>query len=174
MSTRLKANNLTTKAQFLSCVDTIAVQQTRLRMLTAKRDKHIQRIQDEYQPEIAGTEEEMQTLLVQAERYAETHREELFPGKEKTAETELASYGFRLHPPALKPLNRKWTWDAVLAAVKRSFDGRFVKTEEKLVKDSLKAELSEGQLATVGLRLEQPETFGVTPKVDGAQTEAAA
>jgi phage host-nuclease inhibitor protein Gam len=174
MTTRLKANSIATKAQFLGCVDQIATLQTRLRLLAAKRDKQIQRVQDEYQPEISGAEEQMQSLLAQVERYAEQHREELFPGKEKSADTELASYGFRIHPPALKTLNRKWTWDAVTEAVKRSFGGRFIKTEEKLVKDSLKAELSEEQLATVGLRLESPETFGVTPKVDAAKTEIAA
>jgi phage host-nuclease inhibitor protein Gam len=115
----------------------------------------------------------MQTLLSMADAYAQTHRDELFPGTEKTADTELASYGFRLHPPALKALNRKWSTAAILEAVKRAFGGRYVATEEKIQKDILKAELSEQQLATVGLRLEQAETFGVTPKVDEAVTEAA-
>lgn len=168
--TRLKSISLT-REEFLSSIDQIAVLQTRVRLLSAKRDKHIQRVQDEYQPDISATEEELQSLLVQAERYADTHRDELFPGKEKTAETELAAYGYRLHPPALKTLNRKWTWEAVMEAVRRAFPGRFIRSQDTLQKDSLKAELSEEQLATIGLRLDQPETFGVTPKVEGGETQ---
>lgn len=151
---------------------TIATLQTRIRLIEAKRDKAIQRAQAEYQDVIEQSEEQMQSLLAQADAYAQTHRDELFPGVEKTADTELASYGFRLHPPALKPLNRKWSASAILDAVKRAFAGRYIAVEEKIQKDVLKAELNEQQLAAVGLRLEQTETFGVTPKVDDAITES--
>lgn len=171
--TRIK-NQPLTRDQFFAAIDQIATLQTACRLATARRDKQIQRIQDEFQPELSDLTEKIKVRLALAEQYADTHRDELFPGKIKSAETELASFGYRLHPPALKLLNRKWSWDAVLEAAKRAFPGRFVRSEETLQKDSMKAELTDDQLIAVGLRVDQVETFGVTPKVDGAETETAA
>lgn len=168
--TRIKSQPLT-RDEFFAAIDQIATLQTQARLLTARRDKQIQRIQDEFQPDVSDVTERIKARLALAEQYADTHRDELFPGKVKTAETELASYGYRLHPPALKLLNRKWSWDAVVEAAKRAFPGRFVRSEETLQKDSLKAELSDEELLSVGLRIDQVETFGVTPKVAGAETE---
>lgn len=174
MSSRLKSTTFATRSEFLAAIDQIARTQTALRTVTARRDKAIQSVQEQYQGAIEEHEAEQQRLLAAADAYAQTHRDELFTGAEKTAETELATYGFRLHPPALKPLNRKWSAASILDAVKRAFGTRYVATEEKIQKELLKADLSEEQLATVGLRLEQTETFGVTPKVDGAATEQTA
>ncbi len=171
--TRIKSQPLT-RDEFFAAIDQIATLQTRMRLVTARRDKQIQSVQDEFQPEISTLTEQIKARMALAEQYADTHRDELFPGKVKSAETELASYGYRLHPPALKLLNRKWSWDAVLEAAKRAFPGRFVRQEETLQKDSLKAELTDEQLGAVGLRIDQQETFGVTPKVEGAETESAA
>lgn len=169
---RLKPSSFLTRAEFLAAIDDIVRLQTKLRRVTAVRDDEIQRVQTRHQTEIDGLTGDLELLLAKAERYADEHRGEIFPGKLKTAATELAEYGFRQSPPALKTLNRKWTWEAVLTAVKEQFGKRFVRTEEALQKDALKAQLTAEQLAAVGLRIEQPETFGVTPKVEGGETEA--
>ncbi len=134
--------------------------------------QRIQRVQDEYGPEIDQATLQIEQRLALCEAYATAHRDEVIPTGRQTGETELATFGFRQHPPALKTLNRKWTWEAVLDAVKRTFGAdRYVKTEEVLSKETLKASLTEEQLASVGLRLETRESFGVTPKVDGGVTE---
>ena len=172
--TRLKSTGFSTRAQFTGAIDEIAQLQTKLRLLTAKRDKALQRVQEEYGPDIDQATLHMEQRLTLCEAYATANRDDVIPAGRQTGETEMATFGFRQHPPALKTLNRKWTMDAVIEAVKRAFGAdRFVKTEEILVKEAIKAQLTEEQLASVGLRVEIRETFGVTPKVEDAVTEKA-
>lgn len=171
---RLTATGLTSREQFFTAVDEIATLQTKRRILEAKRDKRLQAIQDECAPEIEAATDAIEQRLALAEAYAMTHRDEVLAPGRQSGETELAAYGFRQHPPALKTLNRKWTWETVLEAVKRRWNDRFIRVTEELSKDGLKAELSEAELAEVGCRLESMETFGVTPKVDGGEVEQAA
>lgn len=174
MSKRITATGLGTRAEFEAAVNETAHLQTRLRLLEAKRDRKIQAIQEEYAKEIDPLSEEIDALVSRAQAYAETHRDELFRDGLKSAETELATYGFRVGNPTLKTLNKKWTWETVLAAVKRKFRGDYIRTTEELAKDELKSRLTDAELAEVGCRIEQRETFGITPKVDGAETEKAA
>ena len=68
--------------------------------------------------------------------------------------------GRKLPPPALKPLNRSWTWKAIGVKVRSVFGSKyFTATEPTLDKDSIKAELSEADLKKCGLKLEQEEEF---------------
>ena len=62
-------------------------------------------------------------------------------------------------------LNRKWTWATVLEHLKGL--GRYVRTVEEVDKESIKAaKMSDGELAGMGLRLDQKERFYIEPKAD--------
>lgn len=170
---RLKAKGYSTREQFTSAINEIATLQTQLRNEEARRDKLIQRVQERYRERIDTAADAIDNRLALAEAYASEHRDEVIPAGRQTGETELAHYGFREHPPTLATLNSRWTWETVLAAVKRAFGARFVRTSEVLAKDEIKVALTDEQLAGVGLRLRTKETFGVTPKLDDAATEKA-
>lgn len=163
-STRLKSTGFTSRVEFDAAVDRIAEASAQLRKLEAVRDTAIQAVRDTHNPAIDAIDQERKALVALAEKYAETHRPELFVDGKKSADTALAFFGFRIGNPTLKVLNRKWNWESVLDAVKSRYKARFVRTEESPDKDALKAQLSDEQLAEVGLRIEQSETFFVEPK----------
>ena len=172
MSTRLKASSFSTIAEFTDAVDRIAELQVKLRSAEARRDAEIQTVRDRHEPSVEKIGGELQSLLVLAEKFAETRRAELFPTVKKSADTALACFGFRIGNPTLKLLNRKWSWESVLEAVKRSFPGQFVRLSEAVDKDALKVQLTDEQRAEVGCRIDQVETFFVEAK-DQATKEAA-
>lgn len=175
MTTRLKASKtgLRTRAEFDQALDEIAELQVALRTHEAKRDKGLQAVRDEHAPKIDELKERLSAKFLLAEKYAEQHRAEIFPTAKKSGDTGLSLFGFRLGNPTLKTLNKRWTWDSVLAAVKSAFGGkRFVRVKEELDKDALKSELSDEQLATVGCRVEQAEEFFVEAKDQPTQSAA--
>lgn len=169
MSNRIQSKSYATRAEFEAAVNEAATLETRLRLLKARRDKRIQAVQDEFDADISAVKQEIDGILARAEVYAETHRGDLFAPGTKSAETELATYGFRAHPPALALLNRKWTWAAVLEALRGLGRADLIRRKEEADKDLIKASLDDATLASVGLRIEAKETFGITPKTEGGE-----
>jgi len=164
MAPRLKASSFSTRAEFEQSLDEIAGLQVDLRAAEAKRDTELQAVRDHHEPAVIKIQQALKSTIVLAEKYAESHRMELFPSAKKSAETTLANFGFRIGNPTLCLLNRKWSWEGVLNAVKAAFPDRFVRTTQAVDKDGLKQYLTEEQLATVGCRIDQAETFYVEAK----------
>jgi phage host-nuclease inhibitor protein Gam len=156
-----------TRSEFEASIDRIAELTVRLRGLEARRDKKIQAVRDEFAADIDAALKERDALVVTAEAFAFDHRGELFSGSSKTASTAQALYGLRLGQPTLKLLSRKWTWAAVLEALK-AVPGipRFIRVSEEVDKDALKAQLGDKpeELAKLGCRIEQTEGFWVEPR----------
>lgn len=169
MTTRIKAPALKSPGEFADAINQCAVLQTERRKIAAARDAKIQDVQDRYAPEIEDLDRQIDQLASLAEKYAETHRDAVLPTKAKSQSTGLATYGFRLGQPTLVLLNRKWSWEAVAEAIKATFAGRYIRTKETIDKDSLKAELDEAQLAGVGCRIQQNDTFYIEPAVEGGE-----
>ena len=86
--------------------------------LVATRDTALQQIHDTHDPQIAAIDEDIKAHLEAAEAYATAYRTELLPKGIKTAETTLATWGFRTGQPVLKLLTRKHTWTTVLERLK--------------------------------------------------------
>jgi phage host-nuclease inhibitor protein Gam len=171
--TRIKAPTLATRLEFERTVDEIARVTVDLRKAEARRDAHLQKVRDDYEPPCQALAEQLQGLALAAEKYAETHREDLFPSRVKSAETPLAFFGFRLGNPTLKLLNRKWSWDAVVEQLRARGLTGFVRTKEEADKDLLKAKLPAEELAAIGCKVEQGETFYVDPKEKQAEERVA-
>ena len=166
MAPRLKASSFSTRAEFESACDQAAELDVQIRAAEAARDHEIQSVRDEHEPLIQSLRQRRDALTTISDKYAETHRAELFPTTKKSAESSLAHYGFRLGNPTLKPLNKKWNWESILTAVKATYPvaGRFVRLVEEVDKDALKAQLTDAQLATVGCKISQAEAFYIEPK----------
>lgn len=169
---RVKAPTLRTRIEFDATVDELARATVSLRDAEARRDEQIQRVRDEFEPACTAFTEQVQSLALAAEKYAEGHRDELFVGKVKSAETSLAVFGFRLGQPTLKTLSRAWTWERVLEALVERGLTRFIRTKQEPDKEALKQHMAAEELAGVGCRIDQAETFFIEPK-DRAKEDAA-
>ena len=170
--TRIKSTTFTDRAEFERAVGEIAKLETRKRLLSATRDKAVQAVQERHGPDIQDVEDQIEGLTLLCEKYAVENRTDLLPGAVKRAETPLAIFGFRLGNPTLKLLNRKWTWEAVIDVLKSVPSLKhFVRTRDEVDKDGLKRcpDMTDAQLATLGLRIEQSDTFYIEPKAEGAE-----
>lgn len=165
MASRIKAPSLKSRAEFESIVDTLSEATVSLRKLEARRDAKLQGVREEHEPAIGTLKDEIDAMALTLEKYASEHRDELMPGKIKSAETALATYGFRFGNPTLKLMNHSWNWDKVVAALKEKLGmPQFVKVTEEPDKEGMKLRLCDEELAYVGCRVTQSETFYVEPK----------
>ncbi len=173
MPTRIKAPTLKNRTEFESIINSLASATVDLRKLEARRDAKLQTVREEHDPAITVLKEEIDAMALTLEKYADANREELMPGKVKSAETALATYGFRLGNPTLKLLSKSWTWDKVVKELKARMLTSFVRVTEEADKDALKSKLTAEQLAGVGCRVTQSETFYVEPKDQASDSKAA-
>jgi len=169
MSKRIKpVASIETRQQFEALVDATCHLQLTLEKLINKRDRALAAVRDEHDGEIERLAAEIKANVLQAEKFATVRRDELLPGREKSAATSLAVFGFRIGNPTLVLLNRKWTWQSVLDALigKDRFD--LIITKQSPDKDAIKSKLDDEERAAIGTRIEQTECFYIDPKRDEA------
>jgi phage host-nuclease inhibitor protein Gam len=165
---RLKAaSEIASRVEFDHLINQTVNLQIAKERMELRRDAAILKVLETFEPDIKDLAEKMETNLLRAEKYAETHRDELLPGRKKTTETTFAFFGFRTGNPTLVLLNRKWTWAKVIEAMKGAFWRSYIIVKESVDKDALK-QLQPEQLAEIGTRIEQAETFFIDPKRDPA------
>ena len=101
---------------------------------------------------LADLTEQLQTWYL---AYAEV------PENRKSITLAHGVIGDRISPPALKPLNRKWSWKAIGAVLQSKYGAKFFHAAEtpKPDKDKIRAELDDEQLKVCGLKVEQDEEF---------------
>ncbi len=138
--------------------------------LVVKRDKKLLELRDEFDPEINRLNKQMESNVIRAEKYATIHRETLF-GKLKSTSSSLTTYGFRLGNDTLALLNRKWSWDSVIAAIKSKGLEGFIITKEAPDKDAIKLQLDDAARAEIGTRIVKNESFFIEPKRDLADPQ---
>jgi phage host-nuclease inhibitor protein Gam len=165
MASRLKSTaTIETRAQFESTVDEICKLQLDREQRVTLRDRFLAEIREEHDPEIEQLGQQINAKLVLCEKFATTHRDTLF-GKLKSAASSLATFGFRTGNPKLVLLNRKWKWDDVLVALRLKHREGLIRKKEEADKEALK-KLTDEELASFGLRIDQDESFFIEPKRD--------
>ncbi len=161
---------LATLADYEECLDAIADLTVKRDKAQAKLDKAILAARDEHGAAVEELNNQIAAKLAQAEQFATRNRETLLSGDTKSGETGKARWGWRLGNPTLVLLSRKITWAKVCEKIKELGKTAYLKiADPKPDKDKLKAELSDEELATLGLRIEQTEAFWVEPKTDTAE-----
>lgn len=165
-TTRLKKSTtsaIRNTAEFTATVKEVASLQLRIEQEQAALNAAIAAAQEEAKEKIAALKTERDAKFATVSTYAEENRDALFPGVRKTAESALATYGFRLSPPALKQLSKAWTAERSIEAL--SMDGmeQYLTVKTALNKDALKDDLAEPELAKYGLRLVQSDEFWIEP-----------
>lgn len=190
-NTRIKAPVLATRAEFEAHVDQIARLTTELRALEVARDHAVEQILEETAAPISDLQEQIKAKVALCEKYAEANRAELLPGKAKSAETPLARFGFRLGNRTVALLNRKITWTEILGVLKARNYRSLIRITEEVNKEAVLAGTDEHgtlravrdveghkvptstALVSLGLKINQVESFYIEPKVAGAETVKA-
>lgn len=168
-----KTSGLNSQAEFTAAVDECAEIEVELRAATAALDKELQIIRERHNPNITALTARRDALLAKTCQYAATHQETVLTAGTRSGSTAKACYGFRLGKPTLVLLNNDSTWEKVVAAIKakgRAFAKLYISTPApKPNKDAMKAKLSEAELAKLGCRIEQTDSFYLEPKDDNME-----
>lgn len=167
---RIKSTGFETRSEFETALNDVAAMTVELRHMEADRDAEIQATQEAYNDDILEVKAKIKGLVAQAEKYALSHKAEIFPSGKKGGETALARFGFRTGNPTLALLNRKWTWDEVVNALRSMGKESFIVTKHAADKDGMKAHMDDAELAAVGCRVKQDESFWVEPKLEKPAT----
>lgn len=165
-----KNTGLRTIADYEATIDSIADLTVQRDKAQAKLDRAILDVREKYGAALENINNMITAKLAQAEQYASRNRESLLPDDAKSAETGKARWGWRLGNPTLVLLSRKFTWKSICGKIKDMGMVAYLKTADpKPDKDRLKAELTDDQLASIGLRIDQQESYWVEPKTDTAE-----
>lgn len=150
----------------------LGLAQIRLEGLQGLVDGGITVVKSQYEKPIAKAADEAKDLELQLQQYYLAHVEEFEREGRRSVALLYGVMGRRQSPPALKLLNKSWTWAAVLVRLKDKFRDRFVRMKDPEVdKDLVKAAIAAGEIAgeRFGLKVEQEDVFYAEP--DRAKVE---
>lgn len=148
MSSRT-STTLITRSEFDARVDKVAQLLLRRKQLTVRRDTRKEILLEHYNKQIAALDLELKATQAEAQAYAMANREEMF-SKAKSAESPLATYGFRNGQPTLKKLSKDK--EAVIAEqLYKDGHTTLVEAKFKLNKKAILAAVKEGLTAVAKL-----------------------
>lgn len=135
----------------------IALNQSFTKKKEAAMNKQMLEIQKRFEEDTREAREQIMAMEKDIELYCNEHRDEFV--ESKTINLNFGVVSFRLTPPKLTTL-RGFTWDTVLALMKKLKLTDYIKISEGVDKEKLKAEITDAKdLATIGLQLAQSEQF---------------
>lgn len=106
--------------------------------------------------ECTPLEEEMERLEQALALFGERHKDTFF-SKERSRALRFGTIGFRASTKAAL-LNRQWSWERVLKALKEKAFSGCIRVKEEVDKDALRA-LKPQELEAVGVKLKQDDGF---------------
>jgi phage host-nuclease inhibitor protein Gam len=117
-----------------------------------------------YEESIAKALAEEKDLGAQLQHYYMGHLAELEKDGRKSVELTYGVMGRRASPPALKLLNKAWTWGLALVKLQEKFGRKYLRLKDpEIDKEAVKQEIAPERLKEFGLRLEQEEVFYAEP-----------
>lgn len=134
-------------------------------VLLAERDWAVATKQKEFESHIDILRAQKSELEEALKDYYMAHLGEIEKDGRKSLQLANGVMGRRDNPPKLVPLNRSWTWAAVLVKVRSFFGDRFLRMcDPELDKDRIKAEMPPERMRECGLKLACDETFYAEPE----------
>jgi len=135
----------------------------------ADLNAELQSVRDKY-AKITGTQSARYNQIkgdIQA--YCLTQKSEFEAQRSK--DFPYAKLGFRYGKHKVSLLNRKYNWDIVIELVKKLFGGTYIRQKEELSKEAILSSYAEGkltdqQVAGLGVKIEQEESFFIDLKWD--------
>lgn len=174
MQNRIKKNvsaPVPTRAQVETLIGHIRGEKIRELRIQADREKQLKEVDEKFRADLNSISAAIQDKFAQVQSWAEANAEEFV--MRKSLEFTHGTIGFRTGTPRLALLNRQWTWEKVLAALRRvPLWQKFIRTREEVDKDRLIAEreLVAGVLPDFGVKVVQDESFFIEPKIEEVET----
>lgn len=167
MSHRIKAKTEpveapTTREEAESVVREITELKLAEQQLKTEMDTEITAIKESYEARLCAIANTVTPLVLEIEAWATAHQGEF--GERKSLEMLHGKIGWRITPPALKPL-RGQTWASVLELLRARGRAEYIRTTEAVNKDALLAARETENLKLFGCRPVQEEEFFVEPKL---------
>lgn len=142
----------------------------------AEEEARLNRIEQEARQEFKQRTEAIYARKEELERILEEFcvRNKYEFEKIRTRELVHGIIGFRTNPPKVALLNRKYNVNTVIELLKKLKMSRFIRVKEDIDKESiiseyLAKEIDDVKLASVGLKIDQAETFICEPKWEELQ-----
>lgn len=150
----------------------LGLAQIRLERLQGDVDRGVMEAKALFENPIAKAADEAKDLELQLQQYYLAHVEEFEREGRRSVALLYGVMGRRQSPPALKLLNKSWTWAAVLVRLREKFRDRFIRMKDPEVdKDAVKAAIAAAEIdgERFGLKVEQEDVFYAEP--DRAKVE---
>ena len=133
----------------------IAARKRNIELIKAGLNEGVDALKVKAAAEIAPLSQEVEVLEQALARFGEANKDTLF-AKLKSRALAFGEIGFRASTKAVL-LNRKWTWERVLGALKEKALG-CIRTKEEVDKEALRG-LKPEDLEAVGVKLQKDDGF---------------
>jgi phage host-nuclease inhibitor protein Gam len=170
---KLATSTIHTRAEMEALVGQISDRQLVLNQRTAEMDQAITGIRKAFEGELDSLNQEIQQRTELAKAWADSHPEE-FPANKKSIDFVHAVVGFRTGTPAVIQLKKSFTKKRILELLaKFAWSKKYIRQEPSIDKESILADrktLTEDQLKSVGLKIDQAESFFIDLKATETET----
>lgn len=132
----------------------------------AELNEKITQLKQKFDIDTAEAQTEIEVLRSDIEKFCIDNKYEF--ENNRTKEFVNGKIGFRVNPPKVLQLNKKFSVSNSIDLIKTVFKGIYLRIKEEIDKDKILADyreqnLTDQQLAKVGLRIDQGETFFIEP-----------
>lgn len=139
------------------------------RRVLADRDAAVLQINKRVEAPLAQLAETIKAHTDALRAWAESNPD-AFPKGRKSLEMTSGILGFRTGTPSLKLFSRAFTWDKVIDLISQAWRTSYIRTKEEVAKDVILADyaantITSDNLRTMGLKVDQAESFFVEPKL---------
>lgn len=150
-------SSLTSWADVDESLRVISLENAAVKKAEAKMNEEVLAVQKRFEEETRAGRDKVVANEKQIEMFCKENRDEFVTSK--TKELNYGTVSFRNPPPKLTTL-RGFTWDTVLALLKKLKMDQFIRMKEEVDRDAIKEQMPEAEeLAQIGLRLDQNEQF---------------
>jgi len=135
----------------------------------AEMNERLNQIKEDFDEKTKELRYTIDTLSTEISMFCTKNKSDF--DKVRSKEFQFGTVGFRVNPPKVTLLNRKYNLKTVLELVKRLYKKAYVRVKEDLDKEAILADyaskkLDDGKLAGIGLKVDQDEQFYIDAKYE--------
>jgi phage host-nuclease inhibitor protein Gam len=171
---KLKPTPALDRSEVAFLVGTIAKLTNHKILRTAEMDAEIALIREQYQADLDYTAQSIGDMTKAVQKWAEANPDEF--AKKKSIDFEGGAIGFRTGTPKVATI-KGWTFKSVLGALLLRKSRPWVRNTPEIDKDAILAAHAKGKagdLALLGMKVIQDETFFLQPKLTETETRQVA
>lgn len=132
----------------------------------AEMNDKINSAKQKFDVDTAEAQTEIEQLRSDIEKFCLDHKMEF--DQTRTLDFPSGKIGFRTNPPKVLQLNKKFSVSNTIDLIKRTLKGAYLRIKEDIDRESILADyraktITDEKLASIGLRVDQGETFFVEP-----------